>query len=223
MINLANNNQSCSFKASWSRLQKSCGISLCRRARARRTRGAGHGGAFSVHCDSASSHCLACGKAEDFASLADASSTASSGNPLLILDECNLEGASDSIFDKVEETVSIRLEVEEKGGEWRKASSKCYNLEYLKSDKVLLADFSELAANELTKSLLNDVYTLAGNLDAEELVVSISLLSGEKNTMLRNLIVFGFEATEGERYTSNGEVMTVSMEVNQEFDFVDLM
>lgn len=166
---------------------------------------------------------MACGKAEDFFSLADASSTASSGTVALTLDECSLEGVSDSIFDKVEEAVSIRLEVEEKCGEWGKASPKCYNLEYLRSEKVLLADFSELPASELTKSLLSDVYTLAGNLDAEELVVSISLLSGEKNAILRNLIVFGFEATEGEKYTSNGEIMTASMEVNQEFDFVDLM
>jgi len=105
----------------------------------------------------------------------------------------------------------------------QKSIQKRYNLKYLKNEKVLLVDHIELQASEITKSLLNDIYTLAGNLQAEELVISISSFSPEKNIILRNLIVFGFEGAESEKYTSNEDIITLSIEVTQEYDFVDIL
>jgi len=122
----------------------------------------------------------------------------------------------------VEESVTLKLEIENASTNWN-AAQKDYTLEYLKDSKVLLADLSELTASGLTKPLLNDIYTLANNLQVEELVVAISLLSKDKNILLRDLIVFGFEITTNKKYTSNEEVISLSIEVNQEYDFVDLI
>eukprot|EP00826_Nyctotherus_ovalis_P066735 TRINITY_DN9896_c0_g5_i1.p1 TRINITY_DN9896_c0_g5~~TRINITY_DN9896_c0_g5_i1.p1 ORF type:complete len:146 (-),score=29.75 TRINITY_DN9896_c0_g5_i1:238-675(-) len=139
--------------------------------------------------------------------------------------ESSDEGALESVFDQVEEAVSVKLEVEEKNHEWNmpKSSTKRYYLQYIKDEKILLADLSELSGMEVRRSLLCDIYELAGSLQAEELVVSVSLLNPEKDSILRDLIVFGFENVAGDEYTSNGEVATLSMEVNQEYDFVDLV
>lgn len=141
------------------------------------------------------------------------------------VDSNSVEGCSDSIYDKVDDTVTLKLEIENGSTEWisQKFVQKSYSLEYLKKEKIVLVDLSELPASEVTKSLLNDVYTLANNLQAEELVVSISSITTEKNAILRNLIVFGFEMMESGKYTSNGEIISLSMEVNQEYDFVDLL
>ena len=122
----------------------------------------------------------------------------------------------------MEESVTLKLEIENASTNWN-AAQKDYTLEYLKDSKVLLADLSELTASGLTKPLLNDIYTLANNLQVEELVVAISLLSKDKNILLRDLIVFGFEITTNKKYTSNEEVISLSIEVNQEYDFVDLI
>lgn len=135
------------------------------------------------------------------------------------------EGLFESVFDQVEEAVGVLLEVQEKYHEWdiSKSSIKRYYLEYLNDEKTLLADLSELPGMEVRRSLLYDIYDLAGSLQAEELVVSVSLLNPEKDSILRDLIVFGFGSVAGNGYTSNGEVATLGMEVNQEYDFVDLV
>lgn len=132
-----------------------------------------------------------------------------------ILDETSFEGeVVESIFDKVESRV---VTLEEREG------LKQHELEFLEKEKIVLVDFSELTAAQLTKSLLNDIYSLAGVLEAEELYASVSLLSEDRSKILRSLLVFGFERTEGESFTSNADVALVRMDVNQEFDFVDAM
>ena len=97
---------------------------------------------------------------------------------------------------------------------------KSYNLQYLKKEKAVLVDFS---SEEVTKSLLTDVYSLAGEIQARELYISVSLMNPNKSSTLKNLLVFGFEKASGEEFTSNEEVMVLKMEVNQEYDFVDLI
>lgn len=117
----------------------------------------------------------------------------------------------------------IELQVEHGLPEWRESESKHYQLEYVKSNKTILADFSELSSKELNKSLLEDVYKLAGDIQAEELYLAISLMNPDKDRIVRNLVVFGFEKTEAKKITSNAEVVVLKIEVNQEDDFVDLI
>eukprot|EP00826_Nyctotherus_ovalis_P053833 TRINITY_DN7024_c0_g1_i5.p1 TRINITY_DN7024_c0_g1~~TRINITY_DN7024_c0_g1_i5.p1 ORF type:complete len:156 (-),score=48.26 TRINITY_DN7024_c0_g1_i5:337-804(-) len=132
-----------------------------------------------------------------------------------IVDESSFSGeVAESVFDKVESKV-VTLEEGE--------GLKQHELEYLEKEKIVLVDFSELTAGELTKSLLNNIYSLAGILGAEELYASVSLLSEDKSKILRDLLVFGFEKAGGESFTSNTDVTMVRVDVNQEYDFVDLM
>ena len=109
--------------------------------------------------------------------------------------------------------------------EWREkpASSQLYRLDYLEGSKVVLADFSDLPSKEITKALLEDVYKVSGDIQAEELYVAVSLMDPQKDRIIRNLVVFGFEKVEGKKFTSNSEVALLKIEVNQEDDFVDLI
>lgn len=192
------------------------------------------GGTFSVSLQNVPSfYCVECGKAidEDNKLLAeeDQSSTVSSGkNSDLILDENSTsDDSSKTVFDKLPTTKASRLtlEVEEQNTEWRrkKPTPKHYTLEYLENEKTILVDFSELSSAEINKPLLNNIYTLAGHLQAEALLISVSLLDPEKNSIIRNLLVFGFERVQDEKFTSDDEVTVLRMEVNQEDDFVDLI
>lgn len=139
----------------------------------------------------------------------------------------DLSQASATIFDKIEDndTVKIVLEVEQGLPEWRAegAEPKRYMMNYAEETKTMIADFSELAVKELNRALLDDAYKIAGDLGAEDMYVAVSLLEPEKDRIVRNLIVYGFEPTDSTRFTSNPEVLMLHIEVNQEDDFVDLI
>jgi hypothetical protein len=130
----------------------------------------------------------------------------------------------ESIFDKIESKEATHVTLEETTNElYEKVAPKRCSLEYLDNEKIVLVDLSEFAYNEITKQFLNDIYSLAGVLKAEELLVNVSLLSSEKSKIIRNLLVFGFEKTSEENYTSNTDIAMLRIDVNQEYDFVDLI
>lgn len=158
---------------------------------------------------------------------ADQSSTTSSSKLITnCIDESSLETQPlESIFDKVEMTTHVTLEIEDSGNEWsnKKLTPKHYSVEHLTNEKIVLVDFTELPFSEMTKLLLNDIYSLAGVLGAEELYIGVSLLNEEKNKILRSLLVFGYEKVIEETFTSNTDVVMLRIDVNQEYDFVDLI
>lgn len=163
---------------------------------------------------------------QDLRDTDQSSTTSSSKIATNCIDESSLETQPlESIFDNAEMTTHITLEIEDSASEWsdKKLTSKRYSLEHLINEKIVLVDFSELAFSEMTKLLLNDIYSLAGVLGAEELYVGVSLLSEEKNKILRNLLVFGYEKVTEESFTSNTDVVMLRIDVNQEYDFVDLI
>ena len=82
---------------------------------------------------------------------------------------------------------------------------------------------SEINNDKIGKSFLDSVYSVAGYLNAEELYVSVSLEEPKRNRIIRDLMVFGFERTSRDKYTSNKEIEMLKIEVNQEYDFVDLI
>ena len=104
-----------------------------------------------------------------------------------------------------------------------KLEGKKYELEFLEKEKVVLFDLSEASSENISRKLLDDIYNLSGELKAEELYISVSSLSPKKNSIVRNLLVFGFERVDDDRFTSNKEIILLKMEVNQEYDFVDLI
>lgn len=117
----------------------------------------------------------------------------------------------------------ITLEVGESSSEWtnKKLTPKRYTLECLETERAVLVNFSEFSSKQVTKSLLDDIYSLAGVLEAEELIVTISPLNSEGSKILRSLYVFGFEREEGKKFGS-GEIV-VRIDVNQEYDYVDTL
>ncbi len=188
-----------------------------------------HGGGFSTSSKPTEGllfHCVKCAKklSEDETSLNE---TIQSSADSSISSAEQTEEALETIFDKVdeEELTRIELTVEQGLPEWREktAGPKQYSIGYLEHEKVTLVDFSELPAKEITKTLLEDVYKISGDLQAEELYAAVSMLDPEKDRIIRNLVVYGFEKAEGKRFTSNPDVVMLRIEVNQEDDFVDLI
>eukprot|EP00826_Nyctotherus_ovalis_P000574 TRINITY_DN0_c789_g1_i6.p1 TRINITY_DN0_c789_g1~~TRINITY_DN0_c789_g1_i6.p1 ORF type:complete len:103 (+),score=29.85 TRINITY_DN0_c789_g1_i6:2-310(+) len=96
-----------------------------------------------------------------------------------------------------------------------------YTLECLETERAVLMDFSKFFSKEVNRYLLDDIYSLAGVLEAEELIVTISPLNPEKSKILRNLYVFGFEKEEGKK-SGSGKIVA-RIDVNQEYDYVDTL
>jgi len=92
----------------------------------------------------------------------------------------------------------------------------------IERSKISLANLAGVEAKEINKTLLDDIYKIAGDLEAEELFVSVSLTDPMKDKIVRNLVVYGFEKSDAKRFVSDSSVMVLRMEVNQEVDFVDL-
>ena len=186
-------------------------------------------GGFSVPKDT-SYRCVECGKLlnddQDFGGSYQSSTNSSGKFETYIADYSSLETeALESIFDKIEDERATHVILEERSDEWheRKVAPKRCNLEYLENEKIALVDLSEFANSDISKQFLNDIYSLAGVLKAEELLVSVSLLSSEKSKIIRKLLVFGFEKTPEETFTTNTDVAILRIDVNQEYDFVDLI
>lgn len=137
------------------------------------------------------------------------------------------KGAFATVFDKVDESEVTRLEllVEQGLPEWRDKATepKKYRMGCLEKEKVAVADLSEVPNKEVTKTLLDDLFKISIDLQAEELYVTVSLLDPARDKLIRNLLVYGFEKSEAERFTSNPDLALLKIEVNQEDDFVDLI
>ncbi len=89
----------------------------------------------------------------------------------------------------------------------------------------MFADFTEIEAKELNKLLLDDLCKIAERTKSETLYVALSTMDSAIRSIVRNMLVYGFEKTtkeEAEKYMSNPEVLLMKLEVNQEDDFVDL-
>ena len=89
--------------------------------------------------------------------------------------------------------------------------------------KVLFADLSQ---EKVSKSLLNDIHQISEEIKAEELIISIAAGQENCNSIVRDLLVFGFEMMnpiECQKYTSKNDCLFLKMEVNSEYDFVDLV
>ena len=138
----------------------------------------------------------------------------------------NIDGSVDenqvSIFtfpDK-ESITSITIEFD---SNYNKRKLEQYTMKYLEKSKIVLADFTDFEASFITRSLIDDIYKVCYEIGAEELYLAISLLDKNRNYIIRNLMVYGFELLEKKRFIDNEEIIEVKMEVNQEYDFVDLI
>jgi hypothetical protein len=127
------------------------------------------------------------------------------------------------MVDKSEVT-KIDLHVAQGLPEWRENSTndKKYQIGFMETSKTMLANLTEAQSKEINKTLLDDIYKVAGDLESEELYVTLSLLDPNKDKIVRNLIVYGFERTDAKKFVTNPEVIMLRMDVNQEYDFVDL-
>ena len=136
------------------------------------------------------------------------------------------EEAFHSLFDMVEELEATKIELHVERGlpEWRDNINceKKYQMGFLEGSKAMVVNLTEAQSKEINKILLNDLYKIAGDLEAEELYVALSLLDPNKDKTVRNLIVYGFERADTKKFATNPEVLILRMEVNQEYDFVDL-
>ena len=72
---------------------------------------------------------------------------------------------------------------------------------------------------------MDDLHKLTEEIHAEEIYVAISSASANRNSAIRNLMVYGFEilsCDEAERFSTMTDNLFMKMEVNQEIDFVEL-
>lgn len=80
-------------------------------------------------------------------------------------------------------------------------------------------------ALKINKQLLNDLHTLAEEVSAEEIYIALRLDASNCNSIVRNLLVYGFQkisSQEAERFTTMNDYLLMKMDVNQEDDFVDI-
>ena len=169
-----------------------------------------------IFSDSSKFYCIACGKqCNEVKPKADEENFTDS-----------LGGSTEiesTIFDGIDPTESTQIIIEINKKNSRKEATEIYTFEYLEDSKIVLADFSELNADNITKSFLEAIYSISNNVGAEELFVAISLVGPDKNLIVRNLLVYGFEVNRNQKFSSSEEVMIMGMEVNQEYDYVDLI
>ena len=138
----------------------------------------------------------------------------------------DLEVAFHSLFDMVDksEVTKIELRVGQGLPEWRdsSANTRKYTMGFMEGSKTMLANLSEVQSKEINKTLLDDIYKIATDLEAEELYVALSLSDPNRDKIVRNLIIYGFERTGTKKFVTNPEIVMLKIDVNQEYDFVDL-
>ena len=136
------------------------------------------------------------------------------------------EEAFHSLFDMVDKSDVTKVELRVGQGlpEWRDSTAniKKYTMGFMERSKTMLANLSEVQSKEINKTLLDDIYKIATDLEVEELYVALSLLDPNRDKLVRNLIVYGFERTDAKKFVTNPEIVMLKIDVNQEYDFVDL-
>ena len=182
-------------------------------------------GAFSSSLNSSNFHCINCGgaieqdrrRSSDYYRTADLDTEA---NSIIRNNSFEEESIEDSHYES--EPMIIVLEIRDDMTEWNDDTKKTkrYNMEFLRNSKLITVN---IPLKEINKSVLDSIYKLSSDLQAEELVVCVPLHTDEPSSNIRDLLVYGFERVNDQRENNNPETATFKIDVNQEYDFVDLI
>eukprot|EP00826_Nyctotherus_ovalis_P036854 TRINITY_DN3307_c0_g2_i15.p2 TRINITY_DN3307_c0_g2~~TRINITY_DN3307_c0_g2_i15.p2 ORF type:complete len:207 (+),score=63.67 TRINITY_DN3307_c0_g2_i15:189-809(+) len=126
-----------------------------------------------------------------------------------------------------EKTTLNTLEIEHGPSEWRDQTKdpRKYHLAFVEQYKTALADLTKIPAAELTKTLFEDLSTMGETLGGKSLYVALSRNSPQLISIVRSLLVYGFEKVQSEeqmKFTSKSDVIMFKLDLAQDADFIDI-
>ena len=131
-----------------------------------------------------------------------------------------------NVLDK-EKTALNTLEIEHGPLEWKDKEKdlRKYNLAFIEMYKAALGDLTKIPASELTKTLFEDLRKMSETLGATVLYVALSINSPQLISIVRSLLVYGFEKVKAEeqtKFTSNSSIVMFKLDLTIDPDFMDL-
>ena len=130
-------------------------------------------------------------------------------------------------FDKIDtrNVTLIELDVQDGIAEWKGNDNlrRRYHIAHIKD--TILVDLINITTKELTKSLLKDLNKIGEHTKSKIMYVSLKTSSPSINTIVRSMMVCGFEITskeEAKKLLSSTDLIVMKLEVSSDLDLPDL-